>query len=286
MRQREGRLARPGEVERRHRRRMHDDASAKDPDLDPGMRDANARVRGRRARAGRASRRAAPSTAARSPWRRRNQRRRLRARAASAGKRHQYRAVERRGVVIVGAAGAGRIEHRQLIEKMRGLGVVGGGAHERGRVAGKRSGKARNDFVAEKIAAQARIGVGFVVDPGDVAIAARRSSMPCAAARAAGGSAPVRRPRARPASPRGRRPGAAQATAAAGFPPGRRHGGRARRHPRRRSRARRSVPCARSLRGCRPARADPHAPHRERDVRAAHSAAQNAAQHRRCGERP
>ena len=88
-------------------------------------------------------------------------------RCASVGQRG---AVQRRGFIAAAAPHRTGVERRELVEKLRGLGTVGCGAHERRRIAGERGGESRGDFVAQEIAAQARIGVGFVVDPGDAVL--------------------------------------------------------------------------------------------------------------------
>ena len=134
-----------------------------------------------------AARRAADG--ARSPCWRRNQRSRFRARC---GARRQSAISAARSSVsprsTSDSTASARIEPREIVVELRRLGLVRGGARERGRIAGKRRGEARRDVAPDEIALDAGVGIRLVVDPLEAARRARRRRSRRAAATRSGRS--------------------------------------------------------------------------------------------------
>ena len=238
-----------------------------------------------------ASRRAVDGAA--SACRRRNQRSRLRARCARP--RRQRRSRQSRSSVgpsTASVADAIRgVERSELVGEPRGVGLVRGCAQRAspGNRGTPRRAAAR-PRARRKLRRMPSVGVRFVVDPARAprAVAYARASR--ARQRRAAGAADrgPASPCAAPASRRARAGPRRAAAAAAASPPGRRRGARARR------RRRRAAAKARVARGARVgfeartgARGDrARARARSGTPRAAHSAAQNAAQASAFGESP
>ena len=181
-----------------------------------------------------------------------------------------------------------RVLRGELVDELRGFGLMRGAPRERRRIAWKRRGEAGGDLVADEVALDVGVGVRLVVDPGERARRWRRRRSPSAAARATAAAAPARiARRAAPASRRARAAPRRAGAAAAAFRPGRRRGARARRSRRRRRRAPRSAPRAPSASRLIPPRRSTRARCTTSGTpRFAHSAAQNAAHASALADRP